>query len=315
MFPTPLLACLGLAALLSTGCSSIPLFSGSSYHKADAKHPVGEVLCVWEAAEGRGLDNLPCRGFGGQILFFGKGYQEPLIVNGDVRVYVFDEQGVDGDSSKPLHQFDFPAAAWNSFLAPSNLGATYQIFIPYTRKGQHGASCTLRIRFTPEGGLPTYSKMATVELGGEGKLARKSPKDTHVITAAGQSKDGNGAGVVTSDWSQLINDPLAVANSVKQPTPGISLGQIQTGPSGNNAMESLRQAAAEASRPEQITPPSLLSEKQKTGHSFQLRSPNSLVGRSLDSEDIPHSAPPETFDSVVPPRKNPRHPLAELESD
>lgn len=318
MFRTPLLAWLVLTVLLAAGCSTVPLFSLNKFHKADDDHPVGEILCVWEAAEGRGPDNLPCRGFGGQIMFFAKGYKEPVIASGDVRIYVFDEHGSNGDASLPLHQFDFPSAAWNSFLAPSNLGATYQIFIPYTRKGQNSASCSLRVRLTPEGGLPTYSKMATVELGGlgaEAESATQNSQDRHVITAAGQTKDGAGQGVVTSDWSQLVNDPQAVANSVKNPTPGISLGQMQTGRSGSQHRESLRQAAVQAARPEEdlapTMPPTMPPEVGVGEHPLGLQPANVLASRPIDSVD---SLPPQTASNVDSPAssaKNLPHPLAD----
>ncbi len=251
-------------------------------------------------------------------MFFAKGYKEPVIASGDVRIYVFDEHGSNGDASLPLHQFDFPSAAWNSFLAPSNLGATYQIFIPYTRKGQNSASCSLRVRLTPEGGLPTYSKMATVELGGlgaEAESATQNSQDRHVITAAGQTKDGAGQGVVTSDWSQLVNDPQAVANSVKNPTPGISLGQMQTGRSGSQHRESLRQAAVQAARPEEdlapTMPPTMPPEVGVGEHPLGLQPANVLASRPIDSVD---SLPPQTASNVDSPAssaKNLPHPLAD----
>ena len=318
MSRTPLLAWLGLTVLLTAGCSTVPLLSLHKYHKADDRHPVSEIMCVWEPAEGRGLDNQPCRGFGGQILFFAQGYQEPVIATGDVRVYVFDEQGVNGDASKPQHQFDFPAAAWNSFLAPSNLGATYQIFIPYTRKGQHGASCTLRVRFTPEGGLSTYSKMATVQLGDPGPdldSTSKADQDRHIITAAGETKDGAGQGIVTSDWSQLIHDPQAVANSVKHPTPGISLGQVPAGQTGNQALEGLRQAAVAASQPLDDTTTSTPAETPRSEHPRQLRSAHAPLGRPIESTLQTGAATAETSDSAGAAPRNRRHPLAEMESD
>ena len=92
MLHLPRLTCLGLTLLFAMGCSSVPLF-GTRVIEADAKHPVGEILCIWEAAEGRGLDNHPCRGFGGQVLFFANGRKAPVKVNGAVRIYVFDEIG------------------------------------------------------------------------------------------------------------------------------------------------------------------------------------------------------------------------------
>ena len=314
MLRTPLLAWLGLTVLLAAGCSTVPLFSFSKFHTADDNHPVGEILCVWEAAEGRGPDNLPCRGFGGQIMFFAKGYKEPVIATGDVRIYVFDEQGTNGDPSLPLHQFDFPAAAWRSFLAPSNLGATYQIFIPYTRKGQNSASCSLRVRITPEGGLPTYSKMATVELGGleaEAESAAQDAKDRHVITAAGQTLGGAGQGIVTSDWSQLVSDPQAVANSVKHPTPGISMGQMQTGQNDNQSLASLRQAAALASRPEAVSPLAAPMERAASPHPLQLRPANAPAGLPIDGVEARPLNAAQSANSAEPRTRNHKHPLAD----
>ncbi|MEW4526754.1 hypothetical protein [Maioricimonas sp. JC845] len=175
MFRYPLLGLICLTMLVTTGCQSLDLFSNLSGKKplleADAEHPAVEVLCFWEPAEGRGLDNLPTRGFAGQVLFFCAGRTEPVKVEGDVRVYLFDDQGKVEEQSRPIHQFDFPAEVWNTYLRETNVGAAYQLFIPYTRKGIHEAECSLRVRFTPTNGLPLYSKMATITLPGK-KVAR-----------------------------------------------------------------------------------------------------------------------------------------------
>lgn len=231
-----------LLILLSCGCSSVPLFSRHKFVEADARHPVMEVLCVWEAAEGRGLDNLPSRGFGGQVLFFASGHKEPVKVHGDVRIYVFDEEGVDGDSSKPLHQFDFPAEVWNTYLRPSNLGATYQIFIPYTRKGLNAAKCTLRVRFTPEGGLPIYSRMATIPLAGIEQPLEK-PVDQGVTTASAEG-ESEGSGVQTANWTEL-NSERIVPKPIRPETTGIPVQGLQD---HTQDLNRLRQAAASAAR-------------------------------------------------------------------
>lgn len=231
-----------LLTLLSCGCSSIPMFSRAKYVEADARHPIMEVLCVWEAAEGRGIDNLPSRGFGGQILFFASGHKEPVKVHGDVRIYVFDEEGVDGDSSKPLHQFDFPAEVWNTYLRPSNLGATYQIFIPYTRKGLHSAKCTLRVRITPEDGLPIYSRMATIPLSGIEEPVAKVKSGS--IQTASSTNDKPGSGIETADWSETATE-AGTPNSSHLETPGIP---FQTIPRNRPSLERLREAAASAAR-------------------------------------------------------------------
>ena len=150
------------------GCSSINLSSLWRDRPVleDARHPVTEVMCLWEPAEGTGLDGLPTRGFAGQILFFTAGQPSPAKVEGDVRIFVFDDEGVNGDKAQPIHQFDFPGAAWNAFMTSSNFGTTYQLFVPYTRPGAHHAECEIRIRYTPAGGNPVFSRPCTITLAG-----------------------------------------------------------------------------------------------------------------------------------------------------
>ena len=126
-----------------------------------------EVVSLWEPGEGRGLDNLPTRGFAGQLLFFTYKDPTPALVDGQVTVYVFDDRGTEADQSKPLWQRTFAPQEWNTFALQTNLGTAYQIFIPYTRKGIDEAHCSLRIKLEPtDGGSPVYSKMANVVLSG-----------------------------------------------------------------------------------------------------------------------------------------------------
>ncbi len=315
MLRIPLRTWLGLLLLFATGCSAVPLFSRFRFVEADARHPVNEILCIWEAAEGRGLDNLPSRGFGGQILLFANGIKEPVKANGDVRIYVFDAQGVDGDSAKPLHQFDFPAAVWNAFLTPSNLGTTYQIFIPYTRKGMSSASCSLRVRFTPEGGLPIYSKMAVIDLGGHDSDSSHAPKISHVVKAAAELAAGEGQGIVTSDWSQLISDPQAVADSNRHPTLGISLGAVQASTRDSRTLKSLQQAVVDASQVEDDAPP-LRHQAESAGHRLHPLLPSNPRAEELpNSADSGDSTTPDSGDSSEPVPGNPRHPLTEVEEE
>ena len=153
--------------VLSSGCTALNV---SRMFKpeivADERHPVIDIMCLWEAAEGTGLDGMPCRGFRGQILFFTAGQKSPAKVDGDIRIYVFDATGPDGDPSKPIHQFDFPGLAWNTFLTETNFGNAYQLFIPYTKRGSDHSDCQLRVRFTPTVGNTVHSRACAVALPG-----------------------------------------------------------------------------------------------------------------------------------------------------
>ncbi|MEZ6067273.1 MAG: hypothetical protein R3B90_16570 [Planctomycetaceae bacterium] len=165
------LSTLLLVCCVSSGCAEFALFGlakGQNFREATAEDPAVEVMCLWEPGEGRGPDSLPTRGFAGQLLFFTSRGAEPVKVEGDVRIYVFDDQGTEAEMANPIHLFNFDKVAWNGFCHETNLGPAYQLFVPYTRKGPHHAQCSLRVRFTPEGGGPAiYSKMATVVLPGE----------------------------------------------------------------------------------------------------------------------------------------------------
>jgi hypothetical protein len=163
-----------LAAIVSIGCHGSRLFTRNPFAKVPAatdRNPIVEVICLWEAAEGVDLDGLPCRGFAGKILFFTNGHKEPVKVNGDIRIYVFDDQGTPDEQTRPIHQFDFPEPVFQQYMTESGLGAAYQLFIPYTRKGSHRATCALRVRVTPPSGRPVFSKMASIIL--PGKAAQK----------------------------------------------------------------------------------------------------------------------------------------------
>ena len=307
MHRIPLLAWLGLTLLFAAGCSSVPLF-GTRVIEADAQHPVGEILCIWEAAEGRGLDNHPCRGFGGQVLFFANGRKAPVKVNGDVRIYVFDEEGVNGDPALPLHQFDFPAAAWNALMRPSNLGTSYQIFVPYTRKGQDQATCSVRVSFTPEGGLPIYSKTATVDLPGTVPLVKS--EDKQVETVSHESSASAGQGIVTADWSDLLHNPEAASQLAPSQTPGISLATHQQATRQNNHLQALRQAADQANHaePPQPLPETVTSQKLKPLHPLLPATESDEFPKSQSESADPPAA---GLDSTTPaPAKN-RHPLTE----
>lgn len=168
---------LSLAAV-SCGCTQLSLFTLASRNKfvtASDRNPVVEVLCLWEPAEGNDLNGLPCRGFAGQVLFFTPGSAQSARIDGDIRIYVFDDVGDEDERSRPLRQFDFDSGSWNALMHGSDLGASYQLFVPYTRPGQFQANCTLRVRYTPkDGGTPVYSKMAPVFLTGRPREAAVS---------------------------------------------------------------------------------------------------------------------------------------------
>lgn len=159
-----------IACLAFTGCTTTGLLSKLTHKqkflKASANNPAVRCLCLWEPAEGTGVDNKPARGVSGQIFFFTRNDASSVEVEGDVRVFLFDDHGAAEAQAQPLHQFDFLAGSWQKHVTSTQFGPAYQLFVPYSRKGHHQAELALRVRLTPPQGSPVYSDIAKVSLHG-----------------------------------------------------------------------------------------------------------------------------------------------------
>src|SRR6188474_3099040 len=96
------------------GCSATSLFKwgGDGFVHSGPKNPVSEVVSVWQPGEGTDGDGKMTRGFVGQLYFFTANNPSPVVVDGTVRVYLFDDQGTPEEQIKPIHQFDFSPEAW-----------------------------------------------------------------------------------------------------------------------------------------------------------------------------------------------------------
>ncbi|QDT63633.1 hypothetical protein [Calycomorphotria hydatis] len=168
-----------LTVITASGCAEFEFLRLSKQElpgEATAKTPAAECLCIWQPAEGKGVNGVPTRGFAGQVMFFTHASNSPVAVNGKVRIYVFDNLGTPEEQAKPIHQFDFEPAVWNAHLHRGMLGPTYHVFVPYTRSGSHGAACSLQVRYTPEyGGSPLFSEKASVMLPGKFQTVEEEP--------------------------------------------------------------------------------------------------------------------------------------------
>lgn len=161
---------LGLATVCLNllGCATLQFPWEKSVPHASARNPVVQVVCLWEPAQGKDPDGKTCRGFAGQIIFMGNKGGTAVTVDGKVRVKEFDQFSGQADESEPFHQFDFDEKAWNVHLLNGSLGPTYNVFIPYMRKGSHDAHCELVVEYTPsDGGAMISSTVASLYLRGK----------------------------------------------------------------------------------------------------------------------------------------------------
>ncbi len=172
----------GCLLVTSVGCATLQLpFGTDRFEKATARNPVTQIICIWQPSEGRDPNGMPCRGFAGQILFLAGRNSLPVQMEGDVRIYLFDDQGTAEEQSKPIHQYDFDSGAWSRHLTKGTLGPTYSVFVPYTRRGVSEARCALRVRLQAGNQQAVFSDMSNIALDGREK--KKSGVEDQVPTA------------------------------------------------------------------------------------------------------------------------------------
>lgn len=154
------------------GCASITNFAAMrNIPVASPTNPVTDLACIWQQGEGRDDRGMPCRGFCGQLMFTTYGSKKPAIVQGGVTVYVFDNIGTIQEQTKPFATFEFTPEQWAGFQRRTNLGMTYQLFIPYTRPGGRESDCQVHVKFTPVGGSPIFSHPESISMRGSSGAA------------------------------------------------------------------------------------------------------------------------------------------------
>jgi|GEM_PF-1304573 len=230
-----LLYLLGMGILFTTGCSSRNLLDSSLlgdsfsssikdfqkklFQKKKNRIPV-RCDVRWEAAKGPKLNGQPGRGFRGWVNFFAPGSPEPVKVDGDVRIYVFDDQGTIEEQAKPIHQFDFNAVTWNAYLYKKEIGPTYGLFVPYTRPNNLEAKVSLMIRLKPKIGSVIYSDMVTIHLPGTKRKPRSrvTGLDAREFNLNRPKNVGTKVDSYRRQTGRQIENPLQQANSKKNPT-------------------------------------------------------------------------------------------------
>ena len=167
---------------LISGCASLGGQSKTPIAYESDLNPAVRCLCLWSSGEAEGNGSLS-RGFVGQLYFFNASDAAPVAVNGDLRVFVFDDQGTQEEQARPIHEFEIPADTLQGFVKPTQLGPAYDIFVPYPRSGRDSANCSLRVRLTRADGSRVFSDMAEIKLAGPDSaetIARNNARDLPV---------------------------------------------------------------------------------------------------------------------------------------
>jgi hypothetical protein len=168
--------------------------------KSKAKQ-AARILCLWETAEGQGLEEQTTRGFAGQILFFGYGEPAPIQVHGEVRIYQYDNFDPDERSPKPIHVFVFDDGGWNAHEAETTVGHSYNVFLPYVNDSAAAAHCALKVEYIPKTGRPISSPITEIKLDGGRRRKRNQQALTHDVMSHSKSTPARNPGTPATEKS------------------------------------------------------------------------------------------------------------------
>jgi hypothetical protein len=326
----------GWLMLTAVGCATPTLnLSRIDFRsrKATARNPAIHIVCLWEPAEGRDPKGVPCSGFAGQILFLTSS-QLPVSVDGDIKIYEFDDQGTPEQQSEPLHTFTFDSDSWNRHYTYGTLGPAYNVFVPYMRRGVTDATCALRVSLKPKNGPVIFSDMTNVQLLSFGKVKATNSKEPILDprveetvpedrTAADRRRKTTTISLnprndlpteavqqaVATTTSDKVQQASHVADNDDQPRP-LTAADVRIAELEKMVKELRAMSAAELkpAREESTTPPRRLAEAAEDASRIRVRAAKTAAEPATPKAPIEEAS----HQSRIPPTtssRSARHPL------
>jgi len=314
-----------------TGCSGGSLLNlrKNQVAVAGVDNPVVQVLTLWQPAEGRGIDGLTTRGFAGQIYFITAKNQMPAVVNGKVRITLFDDMGKPEERVKPLHQFDYSSEAWNTHRNDTKLGPAYSVFVPYVRKTTQQVKCSLHVRLTLEEGLVAQSELVNVLLPGTTASKTEPPATEAVETGtanqqvnAGNASPATGTAPTAIQQAAALQDLENLRNQLQRQTAGAGTTVTPiTPPHANNLSVQQRQREVAARIVEQHLQAiaaedegiELVAGEYEDENPFleSAGRPDELIGAEYDASPMPSAHPLATATSPRVRQPSPHRPMSD----
>jgi hypothetical protein len=164
----------GVAALLAAGGCSMPkasdfkpskLFSLGDDDEPEKGTPV-RMVGTWTDTVLTQAGQKSQRGFGGRLMFYDKKEDKPILVEGQLVVYAFDETNRAVTDNKPTRRYVFPPDEIAHRMSQSELGAGYSFWLPWDEVGGPQTEVSLVCRFEPKGGGVITSEQTRHRLPG-----------------------------------------------------------------------------------------------------------------------------------------------------
>lgn len=160
VWAAPLLSLIALA--MATGCAGkasswkptnwdVKKAVGMKPEKPDPELPE-RMVATWTDTTLSTVGQSPKRGFGGKLMFFKRGSEDPVRVEGNLVVYAFDETDRPDHETQPSRRYIFPLEEFIRHESDSTLGPTYSFWLPWDEIGGQQRHISLIAKFEPKKG-------------------------------------------------------------------------------------------------------------------------------------------------------------------
>ena len=110
------------------------------------------MVATWVDTTLSTVGKKPQRGFGGKLMFFEKGSENPVRVEGNLVVYAFDETDRADHETHPTRKYIFPTEEFVRHVSDSSLGPAYSFWLPWDEVGGQQRNISLIAKFEPKDG-------------------------------------------------------------------------------------------------------------------------------------------------------------------
>jgi hypothetical protein len=168
-------------------------------------------------------------GFGGRVMFYGRGEEDPIKVDGELIVFAYDDTESVKEGALPARKFVFRKEELSRHYSESKLGHSYSFWIPWDRVGGSQRQVSLIARFKSAQGGVVMSEMTKHLLPG---AAPSSAPVVQALPATGQTPAMAATTVAQASHQTPVAIPAAVAPAAQAPTqpltPAASVGMETT---------------------------------------------------------------------------------------
>ena len=254
-----LLALFGL-----TGCQTLkPDWAKSWFgnHKLqESKYAVpARMAILWSPAVLNQAGQVPTRGFGGRVYLYDS-KNSPVAVEGQLVVYAYHNDKPNPDSKVPDRKFAFTPEQFTSHYTPTELGASYSIWIPWDAAGQPQAEISLVPIFTSSSGALVMGQPSRNLLPGPKTQETKSYVTNCTLPGDGMGPQvppaGQPAGAYGVQQASFVSQP-----PMSGPPPMQVPGSPQFQEHGGLSTMSINLPGSMADRLAQATPQTNLMQK------------------------------------------------------